>query len=166
VTLWLAAYCQSVHLSIKPLEDHDQKLSFPQLNPYGHSPYVTLSLTRRWVCLLWTCLAFHQAYVSHIACYWKFFILHTIPLSVWALQNRLCLSYASNSSAVASCSCCTDNAENTFFQLVQPSNRCCLQSHYLAMGLHATLSILNNSWELAEWYRYANFLPPVNDRRK
>jgi hypothetical protein len=26
---------------------------FLQLNPFGHSPYVTSSLTRRWVCLLW-----------------------------------------------------------------------------------------------------------------
>jgi hypothetical protein len=31
---------------------------FLQLNPSGHSPYATSSLMRRWVCLLWTCLAF------------------------------------------------------------------------------------------------------------
>jgi hypothetical protein len=30
------------------------------------SPYATSSLTRRWVCLLWTCLTFHHVYVSHI----------------------------------------------------------------------------------------------------
>jgi hypothetical protein len=29
-----------------------------QLNPCGNSPYVTSSPTRRWVCLLWICLAF------------------------------------------------------------------------------------------------------------
>jgi hypothetical protein len=38
----------------------------PQLNPWGNSPHVTSSLTRRWVCLLWTCLAFRQVYISHI----------------------------------------------------------------------------------------------------
>jgi hypothetical protein len=31
---------------------------FLQLNPWGHSLYVTASLTRRWVCLLWICFAF------------------------------------------------------------------------------------------------------------
>jgi hypothetical protein len=39
---------------------------FFQLNPCGHSPYVTSSLTRRWFCLLRICLAFRQVYVSHI----------------------------------------------------------------------------------------------------
>jgi hypothetical protein len=39
---------------------------FFQLNPCCHSPYVTFSLTRRWVCLLWICLAFREVYVSHI----------------------------------------------------------------------------------------------------
>jgi hypothetical protein len=39
---------------------------FFQLNPCGHSPYVTFSLTRGRVCLLWICLAFRQVYVSHI----------------------------------------------------------------------------------------------------
>jgi hypothetical protein len=46
-----------------PLETHDQRF-FPQLNPCGISPYVTSSLTRRWVCLLWICLAFRQMYLS------------------------------------------------------------------------------------------------------
>jgi hypothetical protein len=39
---------------------------FFSTEPCGNSPYVTSSLTRRWVCLLWVCLAFHQVYVSHI----------------------------------------------------------------------------------------------------
>jgi hypothetical protein len=38
----------------------------PQLSPLDISPYVTSSLTRRWVCLLWICLAFRQVYISHI----------------------------------------------------------------------------------------------------
>jgi hypothetical protein len=32
-------------------------LFFLQLNICGHSPFVTSSLTRRWVCLLWICVA-------------------------------------------------------------------------------------------------------------
>jgi hypothetical protein len=39
---------------------------FFQLNSCGISPYVTSSLTRWWVCLLWICLAFRQVYFSHI----------------------------------------------------------------------------------------------------
>jgi hypothetical protein len=49
VNLWLAVYRQSVHLGAKPLETHDH---FFQLNICGHSPYVTSSLTRGWVCRL------------------------------------------------------------------------------------------------------------------
>jgi hypothetical protein len=33
-------------------EAHDQRLFFEQLMPCGHSPYVTSSLTRGWVCRL------------------------------------------------------------------------------------------------------------------
>jgi hypothetical protein len=50
VTLRLAAYCQSVRLGARPLENHDQIIF--QLNSCGNSPYVTSSLTRRWVCPL------------------------------------------------------------------------------------------------------------------
>jgi hypothetical protein len=39
---------------------------FFQRNSCGNSPYLTSSLTRRWVCLLWICFAFCQVYVSHI----------------------------------------------------------------------------------------------------
>jgi hypothetical protein len=39
---------------------------FFQLNPCGNSLYVTSSLTRRWVCLLWIYLIFRQVYVLHI----------------------------------------------------------------------------------------------------
>jgi hypothetical protein len=45
------------------------EIFFIQRNPCGPSPYVTSSLMRRWVCLLWIYLAFRLA---HIACYWKF----------------------------------------------------------------------------------------------
>jgi hypothetical protein len=57
VILPLAVYCQSVRLGANPLEDHYQRF-FLQLNPCGNSPYVTSSLMRGWVCLLWICLAF------------------------------------------------------------------------------------------------------------
>jgi hypothetical protein len=51
----------------------------PQLNPCGHSPYVTSSLTRRWVCLSWIGLAFLSSVcIAHTACYWKFLLLHYI----------------------------------------------------------------------------------------
>jgi hypothetical protein len=39
---------------------------FFQLNPCGHSLYVTSSLTRRWVRLLRICFTFCQVYVSHL----------------------------------------------------------------------------------------------------
>jgi hypothetical protein len=63
VTLRLAVYRLSLRLGAKPLEDHDQRF-FLQLSPCGHSPYITSSLTRRWVCLLWICLVFRQVYLS------------------------------------------------------------------------------------------------------
>jgi hypothetical protein len=50
VTLRLAIYCQSFRLGAKPLETHNPY--FFQLNTCGHSPYVTSSLTRGWVCRL------------------------------------------------------------------------------------------------------------------
>jgi hypothetical protein len=40
--------------------------SFLLLGPCGNRHYVTSSLTRRWVCLLWIYLTFRQAYVSHL----------------------------------------------------------------------------------------------------
>jgi hypothetical protein len=36
---------------------------FSQRNPCDISPYITSSLTRRWVCLLWICLAFRHIYI-------------------------------------------------------------------------------------------------------
>jgi hypothetical protein len=41
-----------VHRGVKSLVTHDQRSFFFQLSPCGNSPYVTSSLTRRWVCLL------------------------------------------------------------------------------------------------------------------
>jgi hypothetical protein len=39
---------------------------FPLLNPCGISHFITSTLTRIWVCLLWICLTFRQVYISHI----------------------------------------------------------------------------------------------------
>jgi hypothetical protein len=97
VTLRLAVYHQSLCLGVKPLRLTTRV--FSQLNPCDISPYVTSSLTRRWVCLLWICLAFRQVYISHThtACYWKIlaFALRTSLMSVQTLQSRSCLSYIS-----------------------------------------------------------------------
>jgi hypothetical protein len=46
--LRLAVCRQSVLLGVKPLETHEQR--FFELNLCGHNPYVTISLTRGWVC--------------------------------------------------------------------------------------------------------------------
>jgi hypothetical protein len=80
VTLRLAVYRQSIRLGVKLLETHDQR--FFQLNSCGNSPYLTPSLARRWVSLLWSCLAFRQEYISlinHVI--EKFFLLHYTEVS-------------------------------------------------------------------------------------
>jgi hypothetical protein len=61
VTLRLADYRQSVRLGAKPLETHGR--NFFQLNTCSHSPYVTSSLTRGWVCRLQLLLAFASAFI-------------------------------------------------------------------------------------------------------
>jgi hypothetical protein len=66
VTLRLAVYRQSVRLGVKPLETHDQRSFFFRLNPCGNSPYVTFSLTRRWVCLLFCPLVSESESESYV----------------------------------------------------------------------------------------------------
>jgi hypothetical protein len=56
------------------LESHDQRFLF-QLNPWGHSPYVTSSLTRGWVCVWLICFSLPSVHIAHITCYWEFFRL-------------------------------------------------------------------------------------------
>jgi hypothetical protein len=62
ITLWLVVYSQSVRLGAKPLETHGQNFFF-QSNTYDHSPYVTSSLMRRWVCHLQLLLALASAFI-------------------------------------------------------------------------------------------------------
>jgi hypothetical protein len=71
-------------------------LFFLQHNPYGDSPWVTISLTRRRACLLWVCLAFVKCTYRTYSMSLKIlpFTIYTSPLSVQALQCRSCLSYA------------------------------------------------------------------------
>jgi hypothetical protein len=56
------------------------RIFFLQLNPCGRNPYVTPSLTRGWVCLLWIHFAspLSSVHISHIVYYWKFFLVHYI----------------------------------------------------------------------------------------
>jgi hypothetical protein len=63
VTLRLAVYRQSVCFVDKPLETHDQHSFFFQLNIWGHTPYVTSSLTRGWVCHLQLMLLLSSAVI-------------------------------------------------------------------------------------------------------
>jgi hypothetical protein len=53
---------------------------FFQLNPCGHSPYVTSSLTIEWVCLLWTGFAspLSNVHIAHKVRFWKFILVHYI----------------------------------------------------------------------------------------
>jgi hypothetical protein len=51
-TLRLTVYRQSVRLGAKLVEANEQIFFFLQLNPCGHSPYVSSSLTRGWAFLI------------------------------------------------------------------------------------------------------------------
>jgi hypothetical protein len=62
VTLRLTVYLQSVRLGTKPLETHGHQFFF-QLNSYGHSLYVTSSLTRGWICSLQLLLGLASALI-------------------------------------------------------------------------------------------------------
>jgi hypothetical protein len=62
VTSRLTVYRQSVCLSAKPLETQGQNFFF-QLNTCGHSPYVTSSLTRGWICRLQLLLVLASAFI-------------------------------------------------------------------------------------------------------
>jgi hypothetical protein len=58
---YFAVYRQSVLLDAEPLETHGQNLF--QLNTCGHSPYITSSLMRGWVCRLQLLLALASAFI-------------------------------------------------------------------------------------------------------
>jgi hypothetical protein len=85
VTLWLAVYCHRFVLAQSPLRLTTRDF-FPPVNRCGHNPYVTSSLMRGWVCLLWIGLAFSNVRITYIACYWKCSVLHCIEVPC---QSRL-----------------------------------------------------------------------------
>jgi hypothetical protein len=62
---WQFTFNQFI-LASSPLRLETRDLFFFKLCPCGNSPYVTSPPTRRWVCLLWICLAFRQGCASHI----------------------------------------------------------------------------------------------------
>jgi hypothetical protein len=86
VNLQLVVYCQSVRLSIGPLETHDQRFFFR-----------------------WTLVSYEYAW-SFVKCTFctcsmllkiLWFALHTSPLTIQALQSRSCLSYVSYATGAA-----------------------------------------------------------------
>jgi hypothetical protein len=81
----LAVHLKSVRLDAMPLEVHGQ--IFFQRNPCSHSPYVICSLTRRWGLSLMNMLGLSSSVrIAHIACYWKFLLVHCIKV---LCQSRL-----------------------------------------------------------------------------
>jgi hypothetical protein len=76
---------------------------FFQLNSCGNSSYVTSSLTRRCVCLVWICLASRQVYISHIKHVIEYFSFCTTQVlcQYRLLQSRLCLTYISYATTAA-----------------------------------------------------------------
>jgi hypothetical protein len=75
------------NLGVKSLEYHDYSFFFWQLNTCCHCPYVTSSLTRGWVSLLWIGFDLSSLRIAHIACYWKFILVHHIEVLI---QYRFC----------------------------------------------------------------------------
>jgi hypothetical protein len=71
---------------------HDQ-IPFFQSNPHGHSPCVTVTLTRIWACLTNMVGHCHRAYSILLKI--LPFSIYTSPPSVQALQSISCLSYLS-----------------------------------------------------------------------
>jgi hypothetical protein len=83
VTLGMAVYHQSAPLGTKSLEAYDLRY-FLQLNPCGHSYYVTSSLRKGWICLLWIVWSFVKCTYLTYSMLLKIlaFALYTCPLSV------------------------------------------------------------------------------------
>jgi hypothetical protein len=91
ITLRLAVHRRSVCLGAKPLVAYNQSFFFWQLNPYGHSPCVTSSLTRRLACLLCICLAFVKCTYHTYSMLLKILPLtiYTSPLSVQVFTMQI-----------------------------------------------------------------------------
>jgi hypothetical protein len=57
------------------------------MNPCSNCPYVTSSLTRRWVCLFEQVWTLSSVRITHITCYWKLFLVYHIQA---LCQSWLC----------------------------------------------------------------------------
>jgi hypothetical protein len=97
---------------------------FFQLNPCGHSPYINILSIERMDLSLMHRLRLCQVYISHITCYWKFFLVHYVQV---LCQSMLC------------------KADHVYIT--------CLHSCYLAMGQGITVSfkgiIKRTTWATA-----------------
>jgi hypothetical protein len=126
---WLFTANQNV-LSSSPLRPTTRNF-FPQLNPCGISPYVTSSLMRRWVCLLWICLAFRQV-LNRSSLPGS---LYTLPVTMENVSfhgNVLTKPLASNA-------------------LVRCCGNVCLASRWLAMDFRSSSSIPDFGRHVTIW---------------
>jgi hypothetical protein len=80
VILRLAVYCQSVLLGEKPLETHDQNFYFPTNHLRSQSLCNTLSNEKMGLSLMNMLGHLSTVRIAHIACYWKFILLHYIQI--------------------------------------------------------------------------------------
>jgi hypothetical protein len=132
----------------------DSRPEFFQRNLCDNSPYVTSSLTRRWVCLLW-----YEYAWPFVKCTFRTyslllkilpFALHTSPLSLQALQDSSCLSCrviyslgadhtentASNNTSIVSRGQLPSNGSNTVAYLWS----CCLAMTVVSLFVSRSLS--------------------------
>jgi hypothetical protein len=71
------------------------------LNLSSHSPYVTSSLTRRWIFLLWIGFAFVKCmYITHRMLL-KIFLMRYIQVLCQSRLRKACLSYLSYTTTAA-----------------------------------------------------------------
>jgi hypothetical protein len=76
---------QSVRLGVEPFSVTTS--FFLQLNPCGHSPYVTSFMTRGWVCFLWISFAFVKCKYRTYSMLMTSFLKHYIQV---LCQPKLC----------------------------------------------------------------------------
>jgi hypothetical protein len=86
VTLRLVVYRKSVNIGVKPLETHDQR--FSSTEPLRSSLVCNILPDEKMGVSLMNMLSLSSSVrIAHIACYWKFFLLHYIQVP---FKYRLC----------------------------------------------------------------------------
>jgi hypothetical protein len=101
VTLRMVVYRQSFRLGDKPLGTHNTK--FFQLNICSHNPYVTCSLTRRWVCRLqycWSSLAKSFSCPSPAVLMTTFYCLRFENPKFWGRGHRIYIPQEEGDSVI------------------------------------------------------------------